>query len=494
MTAAETALAARGITRRFGPVTALAGVDLTLRPGRIAGLIGVNGAGKSTLMNILDGVLAPDAGTLTVRGREVRFAGPRAALAAGIGFIHQHTTTFPDLSVAENILIDQPRAGFFSAKAAAATARRLLSRLGLADLDPRSRTGDLPTGVRQLIDIARVLASDPAVILFDEPTSSLSRTEAGRLFHVIRDLRAEGRAVVFTSHFLDDVLDLADDIVVLRDGQVALAADRAGLVRADLVRAMLARELAEAEAALPTTPGPAILRASGLVPRRTGRPVDLTLHAGEVLGLWGLLGAGRTEVLRALTGLDPVAGGTLALAGSDGTLRPARPAEVLAEAGFVTESRHHDGLFLDWPIWKNVTSASLPRFARPGGAMDEAAERAEAMRQTAALSVRMGGITDPVASLSGGNQQKVVLARWLTKAPRLFLLDEPTHGVDVGAKAQIHAAIRALAGGGAAVLLVTSELEEMLALAHRVLVLRDGQIVAEHQAGGYDAARLLAES
>lgn len=492
--AATPALMARGIDKRFGSVAALSGVDLTLFAGRITGLIGVNGAGKSTLMNILDGVLKPDGGEIAIQGRPVRFAGPRAALAAGIGFIHQHSTTFPDLSVAENILIDQPRAGFFSARASAAQARALLRRLGLEGLSTRVSVANLPTGVRQLVDIARVLASDPAVILFDEPTSSLSRAEANRLFDVIRALRADGRAIVFTSHFLDDVLELADDIVVLRDGRVALAAQREGLTRPDLVRAMLARDLADVGQAQSAEKGPVLLQATALRPRATGKPVDLVVHRGEVLGIWGLLGSGRTEILRAMTGLDPIDGGTLLLASDAGTLRAVRPSEVLARAAFVTESRHHDGLFLDWPIWKNVTSASLYRYTGRLGAMDEAAELAEAVRQTSALSVRMGGLGDPVSSLSGGNQQKVVLARWLAKAPPLFLLDEPTHGVDIGAKSQIHAVISNLALQGAGVIMVSSELEEMLSVAHRVIILRDGQIVGEQRAGSYQPADILAES
>ena len=431
------ALEVDGLTKRFGPVTALSDVSLSAYEGEIVGLIGVNGAGKSTLMNIVDGVLAPSAGEIRLGGKPVRFANPQQARRAGIGFIHQHSTCFPELTVAENVSIQRGGAGPFRRARIEAEAAALLERLGAGHVSPRARVSDLTIGERQMVDVARVLIDDPAVLLFDEPTSSLSRSEAERLFEVVRGLREEGRTILYTSHFLDDVLDLSDRIVVLRDGAVAMDAAREGLTRESLVSTMLARDLAAGEAAYrPEPANEKVLRVEGLVPE--GRaPVSFHLRRGEVLGIWGLLGAGRTEIFRALLGLDGGQGGEITLAGEDGEARRVRPRELLREVGFVTEDRHHDGLFLSLPIWQNVTAAATRRFAGRTGAMHAADERAAADEMTERLSIKLGSADDPVSSLSGGNQQKVVLGRWLVRAPRVYLFDEPTHGVDVGAKAQI---------------------------------------------------------
>ena len=487
-------LQAHGLGKRFGAVRALQNVDLQVHAGEIVGLVGVNGAGKSTLMNILDGVLAPSEGEILIGGEPVRFDDPLQAHRAGIGFIHQHSTSFDELSVAENVAIQADGSGRFDRRALGERAKGLLERLGAGHIDVAAKTSTLTIGERQMVDVARALAGDPKVLLFDEPTSSLSRAEAERLFEVIRSLRAEGRTIVYTSHFLDDVLALSDRVVVLRDGVAVLTATRDELSRERLVSTMLARASDTAGGVeRPVPSGQPALVVRELAP--AGRPaVSFTLARGEVLGLWGVLGAGRTEILRALVGLDRASVVELSLVDASGASRRLRPAQLLREVGFVTEDRHQDGLFLGLPIWQNTTFAALRRFAGALGRMRRSGEREATEVAVTRLSIKLGRIDDPVSSLSGGNQQKVVLGRWLERAPSLYLFDEPTHGVDVGAKAQIHRVVHELADAGASAIVVSSEVEEMFALADRVLVLREGRLVDELQRRDFDRARLLAAS
>ncbi len=487
-------LEVRDITMCFGSVTALSGVSLQAGRGEIVGLIGVNGAGKSTLMNIIDGIFTQTRGEILVGGKPVRFANPLQARAAGIGFIHQHTTCFDELSVAENISIQSDRLGRFSRSQIETEALALLTRLGVGHLDPRARLASLTTGERQLVDVARVLIDEPGVLLFDEPTSSLSRQEAAKLFEVIRSLREEGRTVFYTSHFLDDVLDLADRIVVLRDGALVMDQSREGLTREVLVSKMLSRDLAVEETRIrPEPTGPIILHVEDLCPSG-GQPVSFILRQGEVLGIWGLLGAGRTEILRALLGLEKGSYRRISVTDAEGRVRELRPYDLLREVGFVTEDRHHDGLFLNLPVWKNITAGSGRRYARRLGRMVVEEERRDSDRMIRKLSVKLGALEDPINSLSGGNQQKVLLARWLVQEPRIYMFDEPTHGVDVGAKTQIHDVIHEVADAGACAIIITSEVEEMFTLADRILVLRDGAFVGEMHRRDFDQQKLLAAS
>lgn len=487
-------LEAIGITKRFGPVTALKDVTIQAHKGEIIGLIGVNGAGKSTLMNILDGVFPQTEGDIRVNGQQVQFANPQQARKAGIGFIHQHSTCFEELTVAENISIQSNSAGFFRRSRIEAEAVKLLEKLGAGHVSPRAKVSGLTIGEKQMVDVARVLIDDPAVLLFDEPTSSLSRSEAEQLFDVIRGLRAEGRTIFYTSHFLDDVLDLADRVVVLRDGAVVMDEVHDGLTREALVSAMLSRDLTdEVSIDRPEPAGDTILKVKDLKPVG-GLPVSFDLRKGEVLGIWGLLGAGRTEIFRALLGLDAGQAGEVAYINANGDLEAMKPRDLLKKVGFVTEDRHHDGLFLSLPIWQNITAASNRRFAGPMGKMKADDEKSAAERMIDNLSIKIGTKEDAVSSLSGGNQQKVILGRWLVQEPDIYLFDEPTHGVDVGAKAQIHDVIHDVADRGASVIVISSEVEEMFALADRILVLRDGAFVEEFMRNDFDQQKLLATS
>jgi len=488
------ALQALGITKRFGPVTALDDVSIEAGRGEIIGLIGVNGAGKSTLMNILDGVFRPTAGEIRVNGAQVSFANPQQARKAGIGFIHQHSTCFGELSVAENISIQADRAGYFSRRRVGEEAKRLLAGLGAAHVDVRARVAELTIGERQMVDVARVLIDNPSVILFDEPTSSLSRAEAENLFDVIRALRAEGRTIFYTSHFLDDVLDLADRVVVLRDGKVVMDEPHEDLTRERLVSAMLSRDLTqEISIQRPEPQGEVVLSVRNLAPRGA-RPISFDLRRGEVLGIWGLLGAGRTEILRALVGLDPARFDEIKLAGKGSAQDRIRPRDLIRHTGFVPEDRHHDGLYLGLPVWQNVTAASNRAYADWLGRMRDAAEKRDARAIRERLGIKVGDMEDPVSSLSGGNQQKAIFGRWLIRAPDIYLLDEPTHGVDVGAKAQIHDVIHEVADRGASIIVISSEVEEMFALADRILILRDGALNGEMLRRDFHQQRLLAAS
>jgi ABC-type sugar transport system ATPase subunit len=483
-----------GVTKRFGPVVALRDVSLRAYEGEIVGLIGVNGAGKSTLLNILDGVLSPTEGDVLIRGQTTRFDNPKQARKAGIGFIHQHSTAFSELSVAENISIQADCLGSFSRKRIEERAKALLEKLGVGHINPRRKLRTLPVGERQSVDVARALISDPPVLLFDEPTSSLTRAEAQHLFEVIRSLREDGRTIFYTSHFLDDVLDLADRVIVLRDGQVVMNADREGLTREDLVSAMLSRRLKdEVTLERPAVTGPIVLTIKDLKPE-FGEPVSFFLRRGEVLGIWGLLGSGRTEIFRAMLGLDPATYSEITYSKGDGASRSMKPKAMLREVGFVTEDRHHDGLYMSLPIWQNLTSASIHAFTGLFGRMRRDDEVRAARDIARRLSIKIGDENDLVSSLSGGNQQKVVLGRWLVKAPQIYLLDEPTHGVDVGAKAQIHDIIHKVADNGSSVVVISSEVEEMFTLADRILVLRDGKFTSEMMRVDFSEQRLLSAS
>jgi galactofuranose transport system ATP-binding protein len=475
----------RGISISFPGVKALDGVDFRLLPGEVHALMGENGAGKSTLIKALTGVYGIDSGTIRVRGQEQVFAGPGAAQEAGIATVYQEVNLCPNLTVAENILLGrEPRRwGRIDRRAVRRRAADLLARLNLA-LDPDSILGAHPLAVQQLVAIARAVDLDAAVLILDEPTSSLDADEVRELFRVIRDLRASGVAVLFVSHFLDQVYEIADRTTILRNGRLVGEYRIAALPRLEMVSKMVGHELAVLSdldrqpptdvADLPDTP---VLAATGL--GRTGAiaPADLTVHPGEVVGLAGLLGSGRTELARLLFGADHADSGSVSVEGRPVRLRS--PLQAIAERiAFSSEDRKGEGIVADLTVRDNLVLALQARrgWARriPRRTSDELVDR-----WIAALDIRP---TDPdvlIRNLSGGNQQKVLLARWLLTEPRLLILDEPTRGIDVGAKAQIQKLVVDLAADGMAVVFISAELEEVLRLSDRVAVLRDRHKIAE---------------
>lgn len=473
-------LAVRQLAKAFPGVQALADVCLEIEAGSIHALMGENGAGKSTLLRILAGLEQPDAGELRFEGQPLRLRHPADALRRGISMIHQELLPFPHLCVAENIFMGhEPRGrlpGFIDRHRMEDEARRLLGRLGAA-FSPQARVKDLSVAEVQLVEIAKALAHRAKLLILDEPTSALSRREIESLFALIRSLQREGTAILYVSHKMDEVYALADRITVLRDGRWIATEPAHTLPEDKLIRLMVGRELPpRPEAAFPAKRAP-VLELRNLSRTGTFRDISLTLHQGEILGLAGLLGAGRTALLHALAGLAPATGGTLQCGGRPVSIKNPRQALRLGMA-LAPEDRKQDGLVLALGSRQNLTLASLASVCR-GPFLAQAEENRIADEQIRTLGIRTAHRDTPVRGLSGGNQQKVVLGKALLAKPRILLLDEPTRGIDIAAKAEIHALIRRLAAEGMAVLLASSELPELISLSHRLLVLRNGAISAE---------------
>ncbi|SDM65885.1 sugar ABC transporter ATP-binding protein [Allokutzneria albata] len=473
----------RGISLAFPGVKALQDVDFRLLPGEVHALMGENGAGKSTLIKTLTGVHSPDSGVVRLGGEQVAFTSPAQAQEAGISTVYQEVNLCTNLTVAENILLGREprRLGRIDGKAMRAKASELLARIGL-DIDPASALDSHPIAVRQLVAIARAIAVDCRVLVLDEPTSSLDADEVAELFRIMRVLRDEGVAILFVSHFLDQVYAIADRMTVLRNGFLVGEYAAADLDRLGLVSAMLGRELGALEeiehaARSGHQAGTVLLRADKLGRKGAIEPVDLEIRAGEIVGLAGLLGSGRTELARLLFGADRADSGTLLVDGKP--LRGRGPtAAIAAGIAFCSEDRKGEGLVADLSVRDNLILAlqAARGWARP---LPRRTQDELVARYLAALDIRPANPDTPVRALSGGNQQKVLLARWLVTEPRLLILDEPTRGVDVGAKAHIQKLVTDLAAEGMAILFISAELEEVLRLADRVIVLRDRQKIAE---------------
>jgi rhamnose transport system ATP-binding protein len=461
----------RGISKSFGGVRALDEVSFDLRAGEVHALLGENGAGKSTLIKVMTGAIAPDAGTIEVGGRTVTAMDPQAAHLAGIAAVYQQPALFPHLSVAENIAA-------------------LLERIG-ADLDPDRAIETLSMPEQQMVEIARALGSEARIFIMDEPTASLGEREVASLLGAVRLLRDGGSGIVYISHRLEEIASLADRVTVLRDGESVGTFAAPGVSRDEIVRLMVGRPMTDVYPPRESARGEIVLELDGVGHAASGvHGVTLAIRAGEILGLAGLVGSGRTELAEILFGLRPADAGRIRVRGRD--VRIASPADAIALGiGYVPEDRRRHGVILDMPIAANVSLASLPAVTRRG-LIDRAAESAAAARFVERLRIKAASIADEARTLSGGNQQKVALARWLATTPSVLVLDEPTQGVDVGAKAEIHKFMAELAAGGLAILMISSELPEVLGMSDRIAVMRGGTLAGTLERGAATQDRVLA--
>ena len=475
-------LSVRGVGRRYAGVTALSGVSLDVRGGEVLAIVGENGAGKSTLLKILSGVVQPSEGSLAIADaagalREVALDGVRAAGKAGIALVHQELNLAENLDVAGAIHLgrEPARFGFLDRAKMRADSAAWLARVGL-DVDPSTLCGSLGIAQRQLVEIAKALSTESRILILDEPTSSLTSRETGRLLGIIDELRAAGVAIVFVSHHLDEVMHIADRVVVLRDGRKTGELARGEYDRATIERLMVGRDIARADDRARREDAPVRLAVESLVgAHRSRKPVSFTVRAGEIVGIAGLVGSGRTELLEAIAGVAPHRG-AVRLDGRE--IERSAPVRVRAGIAIVPEDRARNGLFLEDSVSTNISLAWIDRASR-GRLVDAGGERTMVERLVARVQLRPAKLGRRVQTLSGGNQQKSVLGRWLAVDPKVLLLDEPTRGVDVGARAEIHAEVRRLADAGGAVVFASSELEEVLLLADRILVMHEGEVAGE---------------
>jgi ribose transport system ATP-binding protein len=483
-----------GIVKVFPGVRALDGVDLDVVSGEVHCLLGQNGAGKSTLIKVLSGAHHPDEGTIRWNGELVRLTNPTAAMRLGIAAIYQELDLVNDLTVAQNISLghEPTRAGFDRRHAERETAAALLLRLGHPEIQPNSVVGNLPAAGKQIVSMARALSRDVKLMIMDEPSAVLDQGEVARLFHVIRDLSANGVAVIYISHRLEEIRAIGDRVTVLKDGRtVATGLSAKTTPTADVIRLMTGRtiEYVFPERSKDSFVGEPMLDVVGISRSREFEDISFRVHPGEVVGLAGLVGSGRSEILETVYGARRTESGSVLVEGKalhTGSVSSA----VTAGVGLCPEERKSQALLLDQTVANNVTLASLRKFA-VGPFLNRHKEEAAARQQIATLDVRPGDPQRDARTLSGGNQQKVVLARWLLKGCRVLLLDEPTRGVDVGARSELYALIRELANSGVAVLLVSSEVPEVLGLSDRVLVIRDGRIVHDGPAQEIDESDVL---
>ena len=464
----------RDIAKRFGATQALEGVSLALRAGQVHALLGENGAGKSTLIKIITGVYQPDRGDMLLGGRRLAVASAAEAQRHGIAAIYQEPLLFPDLNVAENIFISHQNRGVVTAwRRMYREAEDILGSLGVA-LDVRSPARGLTLAAQQSVEIAKAISLNVRVLIMDEPTASLSAHEVAQLFKLVRDLRDQGVAILLVSHRMEEVFDIADEITVFRDGRRISTRRRAEVTPQRAIADMVGREMGLLQPRPPARHGAQLLSVRGLCRAGVFDDVNFTIARGEVLGFAGLIGAGRTDVGLALFGIEPATSGTITLNGRPETIRSPRQAMALGIA-YLSEDRRQLGLSLPMSVAINITLPALHRYLNRLGLIRIGAERATAEAFRRRLAIRTPSVDLPVAKLSGGNQQKVMLSKWLNTQPRLLILDEPTRGIDVGAKAEVHAIIGELAAEGIGILLISSDLPEVLALSDRVLVMREGR-------------------
>ena len=483
----------KGISKTFPGVKALDDVSFQVRRGEIHALLGANGAGKSTLIKIIAGQYSRDCGEILIDGQPVQIRQPVDSQNLGISVVFQELTVFPDLTVTENIFVNREltRRGFTDHKAMKQRAQEIIDELEL-DFKPGDRVGNLSIAQQQMVEIVKAVSFDSRILILDEPTSSLSAKETEHLFEIMRKLHEKGTTIIYISHRLDEIYANCQRITLLRDGKWILTRDLEGFARSELISNMIGRSLAAEFPQKTNTVGEEILRAENFMHPGVFENISFTLHKGEVLGFAGLVGAGRTEVMRAIYGAYSKVSGDVYMEGKKLSIR--QPADAL-KAGIIyaTESRKDDGLLMGRSIQENVSVSSLDQFCHP--LLDQRAERREVERVTSELHLVSAGLQQNAGSLSGGNQQKVCLAKWLLTTPKVFILDEPTKGIDVGAKAEFYRIINDLATGGSAVIVVSSEESELIGVCDRILVMHEGRMTGEVQdvPGRQDVERKLME-
>jgi methyl-galactoside transport system ATP-binding protein len=487
-------LVMRGVTKTFPGVTALESVDITVRAGTVHALCGENGAGKSTLMNVLAGLVQPDAGDIELAGQTVRFAMPSESIRAGISMIQQELHPVPARSVMENIWLGRfprGRLRLVDHDRMRRETRRLFHEIGI-ELDPKAKAGDLSVSQVQLMEIARAVSLDARIVIMDEPTSSLSEHEVQRLYGIIADLRSKGVAVIYISHKLEEVMTISDEVSIMRDGRMIGTWPTPSLTIGQVITRMVGRELTDRYPGRQTTPGEVLLDVDSLTSPIPGsfRDISFRLHRGEVLGIGGLVGAQRTELVEAIFGLRSIASGTIRVNGSVQTIRSPIDAKRLGMA-LLTEDRRDSGVVPTRSVFENVILAHMPRYANRVGIVDTRRARSDARRVLGRLRVRMPSLQTPLTSLSGGNQQKVLFGRWLLSDPEILILDEPTRGIDVGAKFEIYTIINELAAQGKGIIMISSELPELIGESDRIVVMCRGRLTGTVDRAHADEATVM---
>ena len=467
-----------GICKSFGSNEVLKSVGFQLGEGEICALLGENGAGKSTLMNILGGVLQPDSGDILLDGEKKTFDSPAQSLDAGIAFIHQELNLINDLPIYENMFIGRElkkKSGFLDHKRMIEQTSRVFDRMGLT-LDPREMVRNLDASYKQIVEISRALLMDAKIIIMDEPTTSLTDPEIEKVFAILRQLRQQKVGIVFISHKLREVMEICDTYTVLRDGVMVASGSVKDVTTSDLARFMVGHDVRTEKLGSGAQRGEERLSLRGLTQEPHFRNIDLTAYAGEVLGVTGLLGDGRSELFSAVFGAEPMSAGEIRLCGQAVRITSTRQAKRLGIA-YVPRNRKENGIIKDMSILENGTIVSWPDLMRRG-LLNHEKQRAEFNEEKAALHIKMGGENDSITSLSGGNQQKVLVGRWLLTNPDILIVDEPTRGIDVGAKAEIHSLITKLAGEGKAIIMISSELPEVMGMSDRIVVMHEGIMTA----------------
>jgi ABC-type sugar transport system ATPase subunit len=488
----EYVLEMRGIVKLFPGVRALDGARLRVRPGEIHALIGENGAGKSTLMNILLGIFPQDEGEIFFKGKKINFKSPHEALKSGISMIHQEISLIPTMDVAENIWIGREKQfsslGLLSPRKRYQAASELLKKLGL-NLSPRTIIRTLSVANMQLVELARAISYKPSVIIMDEPTSSLTDKEIKFLYKIIRELSAQGTAVIFITHKLEELYEICDQVTVMRDGKFISECPVSELPKDELINRIAGRVIKDMYPKLESDIRDVVLEVKKLSSGKFFQDISFSVRRGEILGFCGLIGAGRTEIMRAIFGIDPFDSGEIYLEGKKVRIKSPKQAIALG-LGMVTEDRRRMGIIPVLPLRYNVSLAALKSFCRPLGIINKQAENRGADEIVKRLAVKFSSMKQVIASLSGGNQQKVIIGKWLLTNPKVLILDEPTRGIDVGSKSEIHRLISELARQGLAVIMVSSEMPEILGMSDRIMAVREGRLAGEFPRGSVNQEEL----